>query len=375
MSSSYLGGSQSDVGNGVAIDPTGAYVVGTTFSTNYPTANPFQANLGGSSDAFVTKVADNGALMLAAPGSQTNLEGDAVGFNLSASNSTGTPVTFSATGLPLGVTIDPNSGRISGALGFGTASLNPYLVSATATAGAATSTQSFYWTVNQLALQTVNPQANLEGDVVSLSLSPVNPAGQPLTFSITGQPAGLTIDPSAGVISGTLATGDASSSPYSVRVTASDGPFSASQTIPWTVSRVLLTAPGDQTNAEGDTVSLQLQATASAGAGAITYGVSNLPAGLTLNTATGLISGSPANLSSNSGPYTVTATATAGGSTSSQSFTWNVTHVLLSSPGDQFNTQGATVSVPLAASDPDSDTLSYSVSGLPAGLGISSTTG
>ena len=284
-------------------------------------------------------------------------------------------MTYTATGLPLGVTLDPNSGRLSGTLGFGTASVNSYPVSVTATAGSATATQSFSWTVNQLTLQPVAPQANLEGDAVSLSLSPTNPAGQPLTFSLTGQPPGLTIDPSAGVISGIVATGDAGNSPYAVTVIASDGPFSASQTIPWTVSRVLLTAPGDQTNAEGDTVSLPLQATAAPGAGAITYGASNLPPGLTLNSSTGLISGSLANLSSNAGPYAVTVTAMAGGSTSSQSFVWNVTHVLLDNPGDQYGVDGASGALVVAGSDPDSDPLTYTATGLPPGLSITASNG
>ncbi len=40
----YLGGSNSDGGNGIALDAAGnAYITGATFSKNFPTANPFQA--------------------------------------------------------------------------------------------------------------------------------------------------------------------------------------------------------------------------------------------------------------------------------------------------------------------------------------------
>jgi hypothetical protein len=57
----------------------------------------------------------------------------------------------------------------------------------------------------------------------------------------------------------------------------------------WTVSQVSLTAPSDQTNSEGDSVSLQLQDLASTGS--LTYNASGLPAGLSLNATTGLLSG------------------------------------------------------------------------------------
>jgi hypothetical protein len=54
--SSYLGGSGGDGGSDVRIDGSGnVYVVGTTASTNFPTADPLQLHQGGN-DAFVTKL-------------------------------------------------------------------------------------------------------------------------------------------------------------------------------------------------------------------------------------------------------------------------------------------------------------------------------
>jgi hypothetical protein len=60
--STYLGGSGADDALAIAVDPTGeAYVTGSTNSTNFPTVNPAQSALGGSSatNIFVSKLSPN----------------------------------------------------------------------------------------------------------------------------------------------------------------------------------------------------------------------------------------------------------------------------------------------------------------------------
>jgi hypothetical protein len=73
--SSYLGGNGQnttgtvttvggDIANGIAVDSSGdAYVVGSTASTNFPTANALQATLSGYSSAFITELDASGALV------------------------------------------------------------------------------------------------------------------------------------------------------------------------------------------------------------------------------------------------------------------------------------------------------------------------
>ncbi len=59
--STYLGGSEVDYGNGIAIDALGrAYVVGYTFSTDFPVLNAFQWYSNGGSDAFITRLNADG---------------------------------------------------------------------------------------------------------------------------------------------------------------------------------------------------------------------------------------------------------------------------------------------------------------------------
>lgn len=54
--STYLGGSLSDYGTGIAVDSTGdIYVSGYTYSTNFPTQNALQSSLAGGSDLFITE--------------------------------------------------------------------------------------------------------------------------------------------------------------------------------------------------------------------------------------------------------------------------------------------------------------------------------
>jgi hypothetical protein len=60
--STYLGGSATDVGYGIAVDCQGnAYVTGETISTNFPTASAFQGSLKGTVDAFVAKFDSSGS--------------------------------------------------------------------------------------------------------------------------------------------------------------------------------------------------------------------------------------------------------------------------------------------------------------------------
>jgi len=55
--STYLGGGSDEEAWGIAVDSAGsAYVVGWTYSSNFPMENPFDNTLGGGIDAFVTKL-------------------------------------------------------------------------------------------------------------------------------------------------------------------------------------------------------------------------------------------------------------------------------------------------------------------------------
>src|SRR5579872_3883250 len=84
---------------------------------------------------------------------------------------------------------------------------------------------------------------------------------------------------------------------------------------------VSVTNPGSQTSTVGTAVSLQIQASDSASGQTLTYSATGLPAGLSINSSNGLISGTPTTAGSSS--VTVTATDTTGAS-GNTSFSWTV---------------------------------------------------
>ena len=179
-------------------------------------------------------------------------------------------------------------------------------------------------TGNTVTVTNPSSQTGTAGTAVSLQIKATDSAsGQTLTYSATGLPAGLSINSTTGLISGTPTTAGSSS----VTVTAKDTTgATGSASFTWTISSttgntVTVTNPGSQTGTVGTAVSLQIKATDSASGQTLTYSATGLPAGLSINSTTGLISGTPTTAGSSS--VTVTAKDTTG-ATGSASFTWTV---------------------------------------------------
>ncbi len=138
----------------------------------------------------------------------------------------------------------------------------------------------------------------------------------------------------------------------------------------------VITNPGNQTNDEGDGVSLQMSASDADGDSLI-WSAAGLPTDLSIDAASGQITGTLSNASS--GVYNVIITVSDGNLTDDAAFVWTVNNVnqapTVTSPGNQANNEGDSISLAISGSDPDGDALNWSASGLPSGLSINSATG
>ncbi|ACH40055.1 dystroglycan-type cadherin-like domain repeat protein [Citrifermentans bemidjiense Bem] len=368
---------------GLSINSATGYISGSISYTALATNNVTVTVTDGTapvSVSFVWSVTGGHAPVVTNPGIQMSAQGDAATLQIVATDVNGDVLSYSATGLPDGLSINASTGLISGTVS--SLALLNNSVTVTVTDGLAPVSVSFVWNVSRINATPVvtapGAQTSVQGAAASLQIMASDANGDALSYSATGLPAGLSINAATGLISGTISS--IALAINNVTVTVSDGAASVSTSFVWNVTKVnvapVVTAIGAQTTAQGAAASLQVIAT-DGNNDTLSYSATGLPAGLIINGSTGLISGivsSSALLTNN-----VTVTVTDGTASASTSFTWSVTSVnpapVVTPLDNQFNYQGATVSVQIVATDANGDTLSYSATALPAGLSINSATG
>ena len=327
-------------------------------------------------------------LTLNSPGLQSNLEGDSLSLALSATDSASNTLTFGASNLPAGLSIDSSTGDITGTINSSAAAAGPYLVTlyvsdATADIAAA---QQITWMVNPVKVFLANPgsQTSLDGDTVGLPVTATDSASHTLSFAAIGLPSGLSIDSATGDITGTIAGAGASL----VTITATDSTAGVSSKVSfaWAVyasapstGNVSLTNPGTQDSFDGGTVSLAVSASDSA-SNPLSFAAIGLPSGLSINASSGAITGTVASGADTSSPYlvSITATDTVTSDIAKQYLAWTVepapVFVNLTNPTVLENYDSKAASLTLSATDSASHTLTYTVSGLPSGLTLSGNT-
>ena len=222
-------------------------------------------------------------------------------------------------------------------------------------------------------------QTNAEGNVIDLTVTATDPENDTLTYGASGLPAGLTMNPTTGHITGTIAFTAAAGSPYNVTVTADD-PFNppVPSTFTWTVTNVNREPTfdqdvPDQSHAEGAVINLDAGAT-DLDADPLTYAATNLPPGLSINTTTGLITGTISSTAAAGSPYAVSVTVRDGATVdATDTFTWAVSNVngnptFDQNLGNRTDPENALINLDAGGTDPDGDTLTYAATNLPPGL-------
>ena len=223
-----------------------------------------------------------------------------------------------------------------------------------------------------------------QGSVIQVQVDFRDPDGDRLSYSLDGLPAqtGLSIDPDTGIISGTVSSADEAALPITLSARAFDGVRLRSGTITFNSGAanqppVLDQEIADQTVTEGDTVSIDVSGSFSDPDGdALTFTQTGLPASMAISGA-GVITGTP--IAADVGTPTVTVTATdPGGASVSDTFTLTVnaanqSPVVDTAIGNQTATAGTATNINVSGSfsDPDGDMLTFTATGLPASLSIS----
>ncbi|MGB7760056.1 MAG: putative Ig domain-containing protein [Bryobacteraceae bacterium] len=219
------------------------------------------------------------------------------------------PYTWSATGLPPGISIDPVTGTITGTPTTNIGS--PFAVQLTVTdSTGATASQSYSLTINAVLTVTGPPSFPAATLFAAYTATTVTAAGgnTPYAWSATGLPRGLSIGPESGTISGLPAA--TSPGTFAVQVTVVDTiGDSASRSYTLAINAPLALP-----------VSLSLPAgiagtaytpTAVAVVGGnlpYTWSATGLPPGLSIGGITGIIAGTPTTDAGS--PFTVQVTVT-----------------------------------------------------------------
>jgi uncharacterized protein YhjY with autotransporter beta-barrel domain len=369
---------------GLSLSPTTGQVSGnptaTSTATTY-TVTVTDANSVTATASFSLTV--NGAVVATQAVASTSLTQNHLATSFTPVTGSGgtSPLAYSVSPtLPAGLGLSPTTGQVSGTP---TASSTATTYTVTVTdANSATATASFSLTVNGAVVATQAVASTiLTQNRAATSFTPVTGSGgtSPLAYSVSPTlPAGLSLSPTTGQVSGNpSATSTATT--YTVTVTDANS-TTATATFSLTVNGAVTAtqAVASTVLTQGHLATSFTPVTGSGGTGALSYSVSpSLPAGLSLASGTGVLTGTPTAANSAT-TYTVTVTDTNGATaTASFGLTVNGAPVATQAVASTALTQNrAAASFTPVTGTGGTGSLTYSVSpALPSGLSLASGTG
>ena len=226
-------------------------------------------------------------------------------------------VTFSASGLPPGVTVDASSGALVGSPTAGGVYLA--LISANAAGSTWTEPLTIKVTPSPPVITTASLGTGRVGDFLYTTVSGTN---APTGYAASGLPTGITVDPVFGVLSGVPTV----SGTYSVTISATNAGGTGQLTLPLVINpsaTPTITSPSTIYTTPNAPFTYQITALNAP----TSFGAAGLPAGVSIDTTTGLISGSTAALGS------VQAVISAANADSTRSALLDIVTVSSGSPG------------------------------------------
>jgi hypothetical protein len=204
----FLGGSGTDQGTGVAVDVFGStYAAGTTTSGNFPVtpATAVQTTLNGPQDAFVSKIGSTSALTITIPTTSPSpnpvAAGTQVAFTFTITNTSpdvANLVVFNALGLPTsGLASTPTAKVTSGSGSCGTVQGSTISCNIPTLAVNATATVEVDMTPAVPVLpnnKTISISGNVSANGLPAGGAVAQPAVNVVDFTITASPASQTIN-------------------------------------------------------------------------------------------------------------------------------------------------------------------------------------
>ncbi len=301
--------SASGLPTGLSCSISTGLITGTPTETGSFSATISAANLGGSNSAtLAVTVLAPPAPAISGGLSATGTASIAFDYQIEASNNA---QSYSATGLPTGLSCDPSAGLISGTpTETGTF---PATIDAVNLGG--TDSETLALVIVALPSPVISSSLNTTGTEDAAFSYQIEASNNPTSFSASGLPAGLGYDPSTGLISGTP-TVDGTFGP-SISAINLGGTDTETLTLiiqqPPPVINSSLSASGSN----GAAFSYQIVANN----GPVSYGATGLPPGLSIDPSLGIISGTLTG----GGLFPVTISASNPGGTGSATLMLTVT--------------------------------------------------